>query len=42
VIPREKDVDVLGERALGAFYAGRNAVLPPAVGTVEKILKAIN
>ena|SRR3989344_4789698 len=38
VIPREKDVDVLGERALGAFYVGRNPVLPPAVGTVEKIL----
>lgn len=40
VVPREKDVDVLGERALGAFYAGRNPVLPPSVGTVEKILKA--
>src|SRR3990167_11058082 len=39
VIPREKDVDVLGERALGAFYTGRNPVLPPAVGTVEKILQ---
>jgi len=38
-IPREKDVDVLGERALGAFYAGRNPVLPPAVGVVEEILK---
>ncbi len=40
VIPREKDVDVLGERALGAFYAGRNPVLPPAVGVVEAILHA--
>ncbi|MDP3015367.1 MAG: bifunctional 5,10-methylenetetrahydrofolate dehydrogenase/5,10-methenyltetrahydrofolate cyclohydrolase [bacterium] len=39
VIPREKDVDVLGERALGAFYAGRNPVLPPAVGTVIEILR---
>lgn len=37
-IPREKDVDVLGERALGAFYNGRNFVLPPAVGTVEYLL----
>ncbi len=37
-IPREKDVDVLGERALGAFYAGRNTVLPPAVSVVEEIL----
>lgn len=39
-IPREKDVDVLGERALGAFYTGRNSVLPPAVGVVEEILKS--
>src|SRR3989344_1352771 len=39
VIPREKDVDVLGERALGAFYADCNKVLPPAAGTVEEILK---
>lgn len=38
-IPREKDIDVLGERALGAFYADRNPVLPPAVGAVEKILQ---
>ena len=38
-IPREKDIDVLGERALGAFYVGRNPVLPPAVGVVEEILK---
>ncbi|MEE8131765.1 MAG: bifunctional 5,10-methylenetetrahydrofolate dehydrogenase/5,10-methenyltetrahydrofolate cyclohydrolase, partial [Candidatus Paceibacterota bacterium] len=42
VIPREKDVDVLGERALGAFYTGRNPVLPPAVGVVDEILKAKN
>lgn len=39
VIPREKDVDVLGERALGAFYADRNPILPPAVGVVEEIIK---
>jgi methylenetetrahydrofolate dehydrogenase (NADP+)/methenyltetrahydrofolate cyclohydrolase len=38
VIPRGKDIDVLGERALGAFYVGRNQVLPPAVGVVEEIL----
>jgi len=38
VIPREKDVDVLGERALGAFYNGRNLVLPPAVETVKRII----
>src|SRR3990167_10119065 len=41
VIPREKDVDVLGERALGAFYAGRNLVLPPAVGVVEELLSIV-
>ncbi|MEK7548924.1 MAG: bifunctional 5,10-methylenetetrahydrofolate dehydrogenase/5,10-methenyltetrahydrofolate cyclohydrolase [Patescibacteria group bacterium] len=42
VIPREKDVDVLGERALGAFYCGRNPVLPPAVATLDEILQTIN
>jgi methylenetetrahydrofolate dehydrogenase (NADP+)/methenyltetrahydrofolate cyclohydrolase len=41
-IPPEKDVDVLGERALGAFYAERGRVLPPAVGTVEEIFRAQN
>lgn len=40
-IPPEKDVDVLGERALGAFYVGRSRVLPPAVGAVEEILKSV-
>lgn len=42
VIPREKDLDVLGERALGAFYAGRNPVLPPAVGVTEIIIQEMN
>lgn len=42
VIPREKDIDVLGERALGAFCVGRNSVLPPAVGVVDTILKTQN
>lgn len=41
-IPREKDVDVLGERALGAFYVERNPVLPPAVGVVDAILTTYN
>lgn len=40
VIPREKDIDVLGERALGAFYTERNPVLPPAVGVIEEILNS--
>lgn len=41
-IPREKDVDVLGERALGAFYTGRNPALPPSVGVTEEILARTN
>lgn len=42
VVPREKDVDVLGERALGAFYTERNIVLPPSVATVSEILQTTN
>ncbi len=42
VIPREKDVDVLGERSLGAFYTDRNPILPPAVATLEEILRTSN
>src|SRR3989344_100767 len=41
-IPREKDADVLGERALGAFYNDRNEVVPPAVGVVQEILESVN
>lgn len=41
-IPREKDVDVLSERALGAFYNNRNPVLPPAVATVKTILEKVD
>lgn len=41
-IPREKDIDVLTERALGAFYSDRNPVLPPAVATVKTILEKVN
>ncbi|HEY4496581.1 MAG TPA: bifunctional 5,10-methylenetetrahydrofolate dehydrogenase/5,10-methenyltetrahydrofolate cyclohydrolase [Candidatus Paceibacterota bacterium] len=39
VLPKEKDLDVLGERALGAFYAGRSLVLPPAVGVIERLVE---
>jgi len=42
VIPREKDIDVLGERTLGAFYCDRNLALPPAVATLNEILKTTN
>ncbi len=41
VIPKEKDVDVLGERALGSFYTNRNPILPPVVGTTVKILHSV-
>lgn len=38
-IPKEKDVDCLGEAALGSFYTGRSTVVPPSAGTVAEILK---
>ncbi|MGC9046713.1 MAG: tetrahydrofolate dehydrogenase/cyclohydrolase catalytic domain-containing protein [Minisyncoccia bacterium] len=37
-LPREKDIDVLSERSLGALYTNRNKILPPAVKTVQDIL----
>ncbi len=37
-IAREKDVDVLGERALKLFREGKG-ILPPAAGTVKEILE---
>ena len=37
-IPKEKDVDCLGEPALGAFYTERGKIVPPSVATVEEIL----
>ena len=42
VIPREKDVDVLGERALGAFYNQRNLVLPPSVAVVKELVQRLD
>ena len=39
-VPPEKDVDVLGEWAIGAFYNGHNYIIPPSVATVEEILKS--
>lgn len=38
-IPKEKDVDVLCESSLGAFYTGRSDIVPPSVGAVGEILK---
>jgi len=39
VVPPNKDVDVLGARALGDFYTKRSIVLPPSVETVKEIIK---
>lgn len=39
---KEKDVDVLSERALGAFYNNRNIVCPPAVETVKEIVTRLS
>lgn len=41
-IPKDKDVDMLSESALGAFYSGRHSIVPPSVGTVEEILNREN
>ena len=38
-VAKDKDVDCLSVQALGAFYTGRGKVAPPAVETVEEILK---
>lgn len=40
-IPREKDADVLGEQALGAFYSGQSSIMPPAVAALEEIVKFV-
>jgi methylenetetrahydrofolate dehydrogenase (NADP+)/methenyltetrahydrofolate cyclohydrolase len=42
LIPKEKDVDVLGDSALGAFYTGEGVILPPAVRVVEEIVRNLN
>ncbi len=40
-VPPNKDIDVLGERALGAFYTKRGIALPPAVEVVKEILTKV-
>jgi methylenetetrahydrofolate dehydrogenase (NADP+)/methenyltetrahydrofolate cyclohydrolase len=42
VIPQEKDVDVLSEKAFDAFRAGKSIVLPPAAGVVQEILSTFS
>jgi len=39
VIPFQKDVDVMSERAIGSFYNERSKVLPPSVSATIEILK---
>ncbi|MDP1706469.1 MAG: bifunctional 5,10-methylenetetrahydrofolate dehydrogenase/5,10-methenyltetrahydrofolate cyclohydrolase [bacterium] len=41
-IPPEKDIDVLGERSLGACYNNRFPIRQPATETVEEILRQLN
>lgn len=38
-IPPEKDVDVLSERTLGAYYNNRSKVLPPSVAVCEELCR---
>lgn len=38
-IPKEKDPDLLSEAALGAFYTGRRAIVPPSVAVVEEVFR---
>ncbi len=41
-IPKDKDVDVLSEAGLGAFYTGRGKITPPSAAVVEEILGRSN
>lgn len=38
-IPEEKDIDVLSQKSLGAFYVGRSKILPPTVSAFKKVLE---
>ena len=40
-IPVERDVDVLSQRAQGAFFVGRSPILPPAVEALKQILFSV-
>ncbi|MCX7589742.1 MAG: bifunctional 5,10-methylenetetrahydrofolate dehydrogenase/5,10-methenyltetrahydrofolate cyclohydrolase [Patescibacteria group bacterium] len=41
-IPKNKDVDLLSEHSIGAFYSGRHKLKPPSVKVVEEIVKNQN
>ncbi|MBI2626726.1 MAG: bifunctional 5,10-methylenetetrahydrofolate dehydrogenase/5,10-methenyltetrahydrofolate cyclohydrolase [Parcubacteria group bacterium] len=40
-IPEEKDVDMLSEKAQGAFFTNRSEVLPPSVETIKNIFEEL-
>lgn len=42
VIPKEKDVDVLGEQADSEFKKGASKVVPPAAATVKEIMEFLS
>lgn len=41
-VPEAKDVDCLNQKTIGAFLAGRSAILPPVVGAVKILLESQN
>jgi len=41
-IPEAKDIDVLGQKAIGAVAVGRATILPPVVAAIKKLLESIN
>lgn len=41
-IPKEKDLDLLSEHSLGAFYTDRSKILPPAVEVIKEIISREN
>ncbi len=41
-IPEEKDVDVLSQKAQGAFFTGRSKILPPSVEAVKITFEKYN
>lgn len=38
-VPEEKDIDVLSQKSLGVFFAGRSQILPPSVEAVKIIFE---
>ncbi|MFA6136169.1 MAG: bifunctional 5,10-methylenetetrahydrofolate dehydrogenase/5,10-methenyltetrahydrofolate cyclohydrolase [Candidatus Paceibacterota bacterium] len=42
VIPSQKDIEAMSERAVGAFYHNRSIVLPPTVAVIDEVLKSLN